>query len=228
MTARGAPRDRPSGARRTDPAPTTARAAAAALLPPKPPVDLECAKLLAVLRKRCPGLFKGDPLPPGTVGPEVPVDLGSVRQLAAVAAVDNGQGMVVWASGDNELVVLAAKVDVQLSSGLFVVRIPVECEQIPAAVMIEVAFATGDDNRPAGMVLATESRPRGPAAVVDVWADALVAYALQVVVRVTNGVAGATGVDTDGAPLVSAGLVATPDGIRVQTLARHAFDRVGS
>ena len=63
---------------------------------------------------------------------------------------------------------------------------------------------------------------------VDVWADALVAYALQVVVRVTNGVAGATGVDTDGAPLVSAGLVATPDGIRVQTLARHAFDRVGS
>ena len=180
------------------------------------------------MRKRCPGLIRGDPLPPGTVGPEVPVDLGAVRRLAAVAAVDNGEGTIVWVSGDNELVVLAAKVDMRLASGLVVVRIPVECEQIPAAVMIEVAFATGDEKRPAGMVLATESRPRGPAAVVDVWRDALVAYALQVVVRVTNGVAGAAGVDTDGAPLVSAGLVATTDGVRVKTLARHAFDRVRS
>ena len=76
------------------------------------------------------------------------------------------------------------------------------------------------------MLVATEDRPRGPAIIVDAWGDALVAFAWDVLLTVATAVADASGNDTDGAGLIPAALTASPDGLRVLTMSRHAFDRI--
>lgn len=192
----------------------------------------ECAKLLEVVRQRCPDLLPAAPLPAGTVGPEVDLNPDEVQKLVTVAAASaagvpaSGQSdTVVWTLGGSELLVIVAKVQVRVDRGVVVVVIPVSCDQIPAAA-IEVGFAVGDDSRPAGMLAVAEDRPRGPAGVVDLWGDALTGFAWQVVLSVTTGVASATGEDVDRAPLVPAAITASRNGLRVLTMARHTFDRI--
>lgn len=192
----------------------------------------ECAKLLDVVRQRCPELLPADPLPAGTVGPEVDLNPDEVQKLVTVAAgsaagfpAGGRSDTVVWTLGGSELLVIVAKVQVRIDRGVIVVIIPVSCDQTPEAA-IEVGFAVGDDSRPAGMLAVAEDRPRGPAAVVDLWGDALTGFAWQVVLSVTTGVANATGEDVDRAPLVPAAITASPNGLRVLTMARHTFDRV--
>ena len=192
----------------------------------------ECAKLLEVVKARCPDLLPVAPLPAGTVGPEVDLNPDELQQLVSVAAVSAGgapagarSDTVVWTLGGSELFVIIAKVQVRVDSGVIVVVIPVSCDQFPEAA-IEVGFAVGDDSRPAGLLAVTEDRPRGPAGVVDLWGDALTGFAWQVLLSVTTGVAGATGQDVDRAPLVPVAITASPNGLRVLPMARHTFDRV--
>ena len=208
------------------------RRAVRELLGARNELGAECAKLLEVVRQRCPELLPADPLPPGTVGPEVDLNPDEVQKLVTVAAgsaagVPPGarSDTVVWTLGGSELLVIVAKVQVRIDRGVIVVVIPVSCDQTPEAA-IEVGFAVGDDSRPAGMLAVAEDRPRGPAAVVDLWGDALTGLAWQVVLSVTTGVAHATGEDVDRAPLVPAAITASPNGLRVLTMARHTFDRV--
>jgi hypothetical protein len=202
------------------------------LLGRRDPVNQECARLLKLVKDRCPGLLPADPLPAGTVGPEIDVNPDELQRLATVAAtsaagVPDGAGTdtVVWTHGGSELLVIIAKVRVRVDEGVVLVTIPVSCDQVPQAD-IDVGFAVGDDKRPAGLLAATEDRPRGPRAVVDVWGEALTAFAWQILLSVTSGVAGATGEDADQAPLVPAALTASPNGLRVLTMARQTFDRV--
>jgi len=75
------------------------------------------------------------------------------------------------------------------------------------------------------MVIATESVPRGPAAIVDRWGDALTAAAHRALITLTQNIAGAAGEDVDGVPLLPAALQASPDGLEILPQARHAFDR---
>jgi hypothetical protein len=208
------------------------RRSAAEVLGRRDPVSEECARLLEVVKRRCPGLLPADPLPAGAVGPEIDLTPDELQQLATVAAtsaagVPGGApaDTVVWTHGGSELLVIVAKVRVRVDKGLVLVSIPVSCDQVPDA-RIDVGFAVGDDERPAGMLAVTEDRPRGPRAVVDVWGDALTAFAWQIVLSLTSGVAGATGEDADRAPLLPAALTASPNGLRILTMARHTFDRV--
>ena len=75
------------------------------------------------------------------------------------------------------------------------------------------------------MLCATEERPRGPAAIVDVWHDALIALRGTSFSRFRGG-GGETGTDDDGAGLIPSALSVNADGLRLKTLARHGFDRV--
>ena len=87
---------------------------------------------------------------------------------------------VVWVDGDSELAVGVAAVGVETTDGLVRVKIPVRCDETgPAAV--EVVFAVGSPGRPAGVYASTYRRPVGPALIVDVWGEALVAFAWQTV-----------------------------------------------
>jgi len=196
----------------------------------------ECKKLLELVRKRCPGLLPPSPVEAGTVAGEVRLTAGEAAPLfpaaAAVAAGVDRPGAtrvapVLWREGDRELLVDPAKVTAQFADGVVVVSIPVSCDQVGNAV-VHVTFVVGNPKQPAGLLAATENRPRGPAVIVDAWGDNLVAFAWHVLVEVTANVAGAAGRDVDGAPLVPIGVAASPDGLSVVPMARHTFDRTRS
>jgi hypothetical protein len=194
----------------------------------------QCRKLLETLRRHCPDWVPAPPLPPGETGEPVTVDGRLVQTLALTAAIgaagiDGPDGEptapgVVWVDGENELFVAVTKVQVLLAPGAIAVTLPVSCDQV-GQVDVHVTFAVGSPGRPLGMVAATEDRPRGPREVVDLWGEALTAFAWQVVLDVSAGTAAHAGQDLDGAFLLPAALAATGDGITVLPQARHAFDR---
>ncbi len=139
------------------------------------PLSAECKQLLALVKQRCPGLLPRDPLPAGAVGPEVVLGPAELAPLVRAAANPARQGTIVWSLGDSELQVEVGGVTAQLSRGLVLVSIPVRCEET-ASDRIDVPFAVGDNERPAGMFAATELRPRGPGIITAAWGDALVAF----------------------------------------------------
>ena len=197
------------------------------------PVSAECQELLAALRARCPDLVPDRRLLAGQIGPEVPLDGetgASVYRLVArqVAGLPTERlddpGVVVWAQGDDELAVLVDDVRVTTAEGAIAVDIPVRCDEV-GQTTARVRFAVGSDARPAGVMASTDERPFGPHEVVDVWGEALTAFAWQMVPTTATKLADATGRDVDGAGLIPGALRATPDGIAVLTMARHGFDR---
>jgi hypothetical protein len=198
-------------------------------------VTAECKRLLELLRARCPGLLPDDRLPPGKVGPEIPLARDAAasmfrlvaRQAAGLSTerVDDG-GSVVWVQGDDELLVVVDKVVVTSVEGAMAVDIPVRCDEVGEAT-VRVRFALGSDARPAGLLAATDERPFGPPEVVDAWGEALTAFAWQIVLTTATKLADASGRDADGAGLIPIALRAVEGGIAVQTMARHAFDRRG-
>jgi hypothetical protein len=189
------------------------------------PLSAECKRLLELVKERCPDLLPRDPLPAGTVGPEVILKAAELQPLVQAAADPDRRGTIVWILGDSELQVHAAKVTTQLGRGLVLVSIPVHCEETGSA-RIDVPFAVGDDQHPAGMFAATELRPRGPAIITGPWGDALVAYAWKILLTVARGIAEGAGRDADGAGLIPAAFAANSDTVTVLTQARHGFDRV--
>jgi hypothetical protein len=132
---------------------------------------------------------------------------------------------VLWEDGDDQLMVHVGKVFVSVRRGLVVVSIPVACDQTGSAT-VQVPFAIGDEERPAGLLVATGSRPHGPAAVVDVWGEALTAFAWQTLLTVLTRLAFQAGTDKDATGLIPIAVEASDTGLNVRTLARHAFDRI--
>jgi hypothetical protein len=197
------------------------------------PVSAECRKLFDELRARCPDLFPDGRLAAGQVGPEVPIDRetgASVYRLVArqVAGLPTERfevpGIVVWARGNDELVILVDDVRVTTAEGAMAVDVPVRCDEVGQAT-VRVRFAVGSDARPAGVMAATDERPFGPHEIIDVWGEALTAFAWQIVLTTATKLADATERDADGAGLIPAALRATQSGIAVLTMARHGFDR---
>jgi hypothetical protein len=189
-----------------------------------PPSD-ECKRLLAELRKRCPGLIPPDPLGAGQVGPEIPIDPKSAVALVQSALKPARGETILLRDGDNELLVDVAKIDLRFADGLIIVAIPVRCDQVRRAI-VQVPFAVGSAKRPAGLIAATESAPRGPVLVTEIWGEALTALAWQALVGVAAALAAESGRDVDSAGLIPVGLRATENGLQILTMARHAFDRI--
>jgi hypothetical protein len=129
---------------------------------------------------------------------------------------------VVWVDGESELAVNLVELDVELRDGLIQVLIPVRCDQTGKAI-IEVVFAVGTPNEPAGLYASTLRRPNGPPLIVGTWGDALVAFAWQCVLGMVTGIAGATGSDARGNILVPVEMVATQRGLQIVPMARHRF-----
>jgi hypothetical protein len=165
----------------------------------------------------------------GDVSHPVFVDAGQATELLRVAA-RRAVGLfrptkrteVVWVHGDNELAVSLVDIRVKVADGLIHVLLPVRCDQIGKGV-VEVFFAVGAPNDPAGLYASTLRRPNGPPLVVGVWGEALTAFAWQCVLGLVSGIAGATGKDARGNVLVPAELVATTRGIQIVPMARHRF-----
>ena len=109
------------------------------------------------------------------------------------------------------------------------IAVDVACDELRAArrkpqARVEIDLVVGTDERPAGL-LAAATTPRGPAVVVDRWADALVAFAWQALLDTAAALSAAAGADVDGTPLIPTRWSASKKGIAVGPQARHPFDR---
>jgi hypothetical protein len=173
------------------------------------------------------------PLSAGVTAPDVTIPSreshARLQRAFAAAVVGNPNGAadladVVWVDGDNELLVRPSRLRVVFQPGFALVGIAVHTEQT-GDVEVVVPFALGRPDEPIGLVAATEPKPRGPAQIVDTWADPLVASAWDALLRVATDAAGAAGVDDQHERLLPAALVAGPSGLTVTPQARHAFDR---
>lgn len=129
---------------------------------------------------------------------------------------------IVWVDGESELAVGLDGWKLQFGTGLFVMTLPVRCDQTGAAE-VRVNFACGEPERPAGLYAAAQRRPQGPELIVSTWGDALVAFAWQCVLHLVSGLANATGKDERGNLLVPVEMVATPRGLEIVPMARHRF-----
>ncbi|HEX8693641.1 MAG TPA: hypothetical protein VF746_14555 [Longimicrobium sp.] len=180
-------------------------------------------------RHRLPPPHAG-PLGPGAAAPPVTLEPAEAHArfrdafVEAAGAGGAGGGDVVWAEGDDELLVHAGRVRVVFREGFALVGIPVHTGQT-GEVEVVVPFALGSAGEPLGLTAATEPTPRGPAALVEVWGDPLIATAWGALLRVAGAVAAGAGVDDRNQPLHPGALAAGKEGLTVTPQARHAFDR---
>jgi hypothetical protein len=192
-----------------------------------PPISVLIAELLDAIARGStttgPGPAK--PLPAGTVGTEIPINIQFLQRLIAAAATQDNPGQQLWVKDGSELLVLTGKVSVTLDDGLVLLTIPVSCDQAAGAI-IQVPFAVGSKDQPAGLVFATEERPRGPEVIVDIWSEALIAFAWRLMLTVTARIAAQSGVDQDGTGLVPIALTANKESLALLPMAHHTFDRV--
>ncbi|MCK0126069.1 hypothetical protein MWU76_16885 [Gelidibacter sp. F2691] len=188
-------------------------------------IDETCEKLFSALKKNCPHLLPDAPVKTGEIGPKI--DLGSKTAVALFrgAAVKlAGEKQTVWVLGDSEMLVFVNRVALKTEHGRILVHIPVKTDQTDD-VMITVPFAVGSEKRPAGMMASAPMRPIGPEAIVEIWADALTAFAWGAVLTMAEVLASRAGQDTDRQGLIAFNLLAGSDGLSIGTMARHGFDR---
>jgi hypothetical protein len=195
-------------------------------------LDDECARLVQLVRDRCPGVLPDAPLGPGAVAQPVDITPDEARSVFAIAFAEAvgapadpaGGAAVVWTSGDDELLVSTGDVRLVLADGFAIVAIHVYTEQTGDA-QVAVPFALGAPGAPLGLVMGTESVPRGPALVVDRWGDQLQGAAWQALLHLAAGIAAAAGADDENQPLLPAALTVGANGVSVLPQARHTFDR---
>src|SRR5262245_18375007 len=165
----------------------------------------------------------------GEISPPVRVDPKTFSQLLIVAA-RRASGLrgptrrteIVWIDGDRQLAIDLAKLSGDVGDGQIHVRIPVRCDQTGRG-SVDVVFAVGSKTQPAGVFASTYRRPEGPALVVAVWSEALVALAWQCVLGAVSGLAGEAGKDHRGNVFVPVDLVASASGLEIVPMARHLF-----
>jgi len=185
----------------------------------------ECRALWVKLHATCPDLSLGRPLEASEVAGDLAIGSKDFQGLFTVAAGAKDNARVVWSDGTNELLVEIAATLVKTMDGLMLVTIPVSCEETGRQT-VQVTFATGSPDNPAGLVFATDTVPKGPPEIVEIWGEALVALAWASLLRVLSTLADVAGADQDGAGLVPAGLTADRSGVTLLVIARHSMDRV--
>jgi hypothetical protein len=173
----------------------------------------------------------GTLLEPRRVTPDIVTRLFT-QSLVVAADIDPvrvaGQPPVVlWDTGADQLLVHLSESKVVLGDGFIDAFLFVDCNEAKGA-SVSVTFATASSKRPFGFVFATEGRPRGPAVVVDVWGEALIALAWRALVEAASVVAGNAGRDEVGRPYIAATVVATPDGLIVVPMVPHRFPNIGT
>lgn len=156
---------------------------------------------------------------------EIPVD--EAKELFRIAFLEASGASdlmsVVWIAGESELLVKTSAVQIAVTDGFVLVQIPVYTKQSGDASVV-VPFAVGRDAAPQGLIMATETVPRGPHIVIELWGEALIAAAWRALLHLTSSLAAAAGVDEQGNVLLPVSFAANAGGIRITPQARHRFD----
>lgn len=185
----------------------------------------KCRELLEKLKKTCPQLNLETPLKPGEVLGELSVKPKQLQSIVSIASGTKDNPEVVWCDGTNELLVEMAGISVKTADELVLITIPVSCEETGSTI-VQVAFATGSAENPAGLVFATDTIPDGPPEITEIWGESLIALAWKSITVALSAMAGAAGTDLDGAGLIPAGLSADRSGVKLIVMARHEMDRI--
>jgi hypothetical protein len=192
----------------------------------------QCLRLLDELKRTCPDVLPPPPRPvlkPGEVASTATVDRRALQHLVQTAITpDDGAGAFVWTDADDEVVVHSGKTRVATSDGVVAVALTLECVETGGPAEVVVPFGCGSSHNLAGMIAATETRPRGPAILVDRWGEAIIATAWQALLDVADGVASGAGTDIDGRPLRAGAIVAGVDGLTITPQAPHDFERAAA
>jgi hypothetical protein len=156
--------------------------------------------------------------------------LREVTRLVADLPRDTG-GDVVWRSGASELLVLTDRVTLELAPGLVTVGIPVGCDQLTGrgrrraaadgTETVSVPLGVGTTKQVRGLFVSSFDRPAGPDAVTASWADALTAFAWEVLITLAQHLAAAAGRDGQGRPLVPGAIAAERGALLVLPMARN-------
>lgn len=109
---------------------------------------------------------------------------------------------VLWTAGASELLVRTDQTRITCNLGIVGVDVAVACDQVRGEATVSVPFATGTERETRGLYLSTFEKPSGPPAVVDVWSDALIAFAWECLLTLAAHVSAAAGKDGSGRPLV--------------------------
>ncbi len=189
-------------------------------------IDETCRRLFRELKKRCPELLPTDSIEAGKPGPEIELGTKATSTLfrAAARKVSGDAAETVWFLGDNELMVFSAKTEIETQDGRILVHVPVRCDQT-GPTRITVPFAVGSEKRPGGMIAVALARPVGPTEIVELWADALTAFAWGAVLELFQALAAGAGKDGDNRGLIPFAVSANKEGVKIGTMARHGFDR---
>lgn len=172
------------------------------------------------------------PVRPGALATPISVPARQLQALVIsalgalyVAADQVGPAEVVWYDHDGEVLVHLDQTVVALDQGVVLVGLTLETDQTGAGQVV-VPLVVGSAQFAAGLMVMTESRPRGPVALVDRWGDAAVAAAWRALIDASHALALHAGVDTSGARLVPGALSTDGKSFEVVPQARHAIDAV--
>lgn len=141
-----------------------------------------------------------------------------VRVVANLPADSSPE--VVWQSGGAELLVHTDRTTLTCAAGLVRIGVTVACDQLEEPAEVVVPFGVGTESAPAGLVMSALTRPAGPAVVVDVWSDALTAFAWESLLELARRLCAGLGTDTSGRPLVPGAVSATSRELLVHPMSR--------
>jgi hypothetical protein len=132
----------------------------------------------------------------------------------------NSTPLVVWSLGDSELLVHSDETKIACSSGVVTISTVVECDQCEA-VRIPVPLGVGTRKAPGGLLMTTFSDLEGPAEIVEIWSDAISAFAWETLIEVARVIAAQVGNDARGRALVPGSIGAAPGKLLIQPVVRH-------
>jgi hypothetical protein len=144
--------------------------------------------------------------------------LDVVRLVADVPK--GGRATIVWQEGASELALDLARTSLRCDPGLVTVVVTVRCDQVTEPTTLEVPFAVGTRDAPAGLVMSTFSRLAGPRIVTDLWSEAVTAFAWECVLELARRVTARLGTDTAKQALVPGGIGADKGLLLIQPMAR--------
>jgi hypothetical protein len=172
------------------------------------------------------------PVQPGALAAPISISAKQLQALVIsalgslyVAAAEPGLTQVVWYDHDGDVLVHLDQTVVQLEAAVVLVALTLETDQTGAG-QLTVPLVVGSTQFAAGLMVMTESRPRGPVALVDRWGDAATAAAWRALIDASHALALHAGVDTSGARLVPGALSTDGKTFEVVPQARHAIDAV--
>jgi hypothetical protein len=184
----------------------------------------ECRAMLAKIAEKCGVTTAEQPVKAGEVAGTIPLSAAQLGQLFAAASEASSRPRAVWSDGTSELVVEVAKASLTILDGAVRVTVPVVTES-GGSQEVEILFATGSAAKPAGLLFATETAPAAPPEIVEIWGEALIAFAWTALLRSLIALGEASGRDEDGSALLPASLASARGGVEVEIMARHPADR---